>query len=129
MRDKKAFYQQITFIYTTDLIQTGQFYEEKIGLKLALDQGKCRIYHVSPDGFLGVCSCEEPREPNGIIITFVTEDVDGWYQRLLSAGVEIEKAPARNDAFQIYHCFLRDPNGYLIEIQRFLHPFPYMAQD
>ncbi|MGC9334228.1 MAG: VOC family protein, partial [Anaerolineae bacterium] len=23
----------------------------------------------------------------------------------------------------IYHCFLRDPNGYLIEIQRFLHAF------
>jgi hypothetical protein len=22
----------------------------------------------------------------------------------------------------IYHCFLRDPNGYLIEIQRFLDP-------
>ena len=22
----------------------------------------------------------------------------------------------------IYHCFLRDPNGYLIEIQRFLNP-------
>ncbi|OQY24133.1 MAG: hypothetical protein DRJ03_06405 [Chloroflexi bacterium] len=25
-----------------------------------------------------------------------------------------------NPRYNIYHCFLRDPNGYLIEIQRFL---------
>jgi catechol 2,3-dioxygenase-like lactoylglutathione lyase family enzyme len=28
-----------------------------------------------------------------------------------------------NRDYDICHCFLRDPNGYLIEIQRFLHPF------
>ncbi len=37
-------------------------------------------------------------------------------------GVEFEKLPAHNPQFEIYHCFLRDPNGYLVEIQRFDDP-------
>jgi len=36
--------QQITFLYTRDLATTAQFYEEILGLRLALDQGDCRIY-------------------------------------------------------------------------------------
>jgi hypothetical protein len=34
--------------------------------------------------------------------------------------VHFEKAPATNEQYKIYHAFLRDPNGYLLEIQRFL---------
>jgi catechol 2,3-dioxygenase-like lactoylglutathione lyase family enzyme len=36
--------QQITFLYTRDLAATAQFYEGILGLKIALDQGDCRIY-------------------------------------------------------------------------------------
>ena len=36
--------------------------------------------------------------------------------------VPIEKGPVFNPDFQIYQMFLRDPNGYLIEIQRFEDP-------
>jgi hypothetical protein len=35
------------------------------------------------------------------------------------AGIAIEKAPAHNLAYKIAHGFPRDPNGYLVEIQRF----------
>ena len=54
-----------------------------------------------------------------MIVTLVTEDVDGWAAQLREAGVLFEKEPAFNPEFRIYHCFLRDPNGYLVEIQRF----------
>ena len=37
-------------------------------------------------------------------------------------NVPIEKGPVFNRDFQIYQMFLRDPNGYLIEIQRFEDP-------
>jgi hypothetical protein len=37
--------------------------------------------------------------------------------------IRFEKPPAANPRYNIYHCFLRDPNGYLLEIRRFLHPF------
>jgi hypothetical protein len=32
------------------------------------------------------------------------------------------KPPTYNERYQIYHLFARDPNGYLIEIQRFEDP-------
>ncbi len=33
---------------------------------------------------------------------------------LAAQGVVFEKPPADNPRYGIYHCFLRDPNGYLI---------------
>ena len=114
------FDQQITFLYTRDLTATARFYEDALGLPLAVDQGDCRIYQVSGDGYVGFCQrVAAPAEPAGIIITFVTDDVDGWYARLLASGVQFDKPPEHNPKYAIYHCFLRDPNGYLLEIQRF----------
>ena len=117
------FTQQVTFLYTPDLATTARFYEQILGLELVLDQGTCRIYRVSRDGFVGFCQKEEvePR-PQTVIITFVTPDVDGWYARLTAQGVAFDKPPTFNPQYNIYHCFLRDPNGYLLEIQRFLDP-------
>ena len=115
--------QQITFLYTRDLAATARFYEEVMGLPLALDQGDCRIYRVSADAYLGFCQRESATEqPSGVILTLVTSDVDQWYRTLSDRGVAFEKPPALNPRYNIYHCFLRDPNGYLIEIQRFLDP-------
>jgi catechol 2,3-dioxygenase-like lactoylglutathione lyase family enzyme len=115
--------QQITFLYTPDLASTAQFYEGIMGLELALDQGTCRIYHTAPNAYLGFCErADMVADADHIIFTLVTPDVDGWYQMLLKKGVAFEKPPALNPRYQIYHCFLRDPNGYLIEIQRFEDP-------
>ncbi len=115
--------QQVTFLFTRDLRQTAQFYEETLGLRLVLDQGSCRIYRISQDGFLGFCErAEAPEQPQGIIITLATHEVDAWYEQLQQKGVVFEKPPQHNPKYDIYHCFLRDPNGYLLEIQQFLDP-------
>ena len=120
---------QITFLSTPSLAQTARFYEETIGLRLALDQGTCRIYQVGRESYIGFCQRENLPAPPGsensnqVIITLVTPDVDGWYQCLTERGVEFDQAPVANSTYNIYHCFLRDPNGYLVEIQRFLHLF------
>lgn len=115
------FAQQVTFLFTSDLAATARFYEQTIGLPLVLDQGSCRIYRVSADGFVGFCQ-RAGAAPTGVILTFVAEDVDGWFAQLVARGIVIEKAPAFNPDYNIYHCFLRDPNGYLLEIQRFCDP-------
>jgi catechol 2,3-dioxygenase-like lactoylglutathione lyase family enzyme len=117
-----SFDSQITFCYTRDLDETARFYEELLGLSLVLDQGGCRIYRVTAGAYVGFCGREGAPRPEGVILTFVTDDVDGWFDRLSDAGVLFEKAPALNPDYRIYHCFLRDPNGYLLEIQRFEDP-------
>ena len=112
----------ITFLPTRDLAQTAQFYEEVLKLELALDQTRCRIYRVTQDGFLGFCLKDEVKPQEGVILTLVTEEVDHWQALMTENNVPIEKGPVFNRDFQIYQMFLRDPNGYLIEIQRFEDP-------
>jgi catechol 2,3-dioxygenase-like lactoylglutathione lyase family enzyme len=118
---------QITFLYTDDLAQTAHFYERTIGLQLKLDQGACKIYQVSGDGYLGFCrqpdGGESKSDPPRVILTIVTDNVDEWYSYLGNQNAHLEKQPAVNPEFDIYHFFVRDPNGYLLEIQQFLHPF------
>jgi catechol 2,3-dioxygenase-like lactoylglutathione lyase family enzyme len=40
----------------------------------------------------------------------------------MSTGVEVSGPPQSNPKYQIYHFFLKDPDGYWIEIQKFDHP-------
>ena len=86
--------QQITFLDTRDLSRTSDFYE--------------RItYHVSGSAYLGFCQRPDaPAEPRGITLKIVTDDVDDVCARLKREGVE----------------FVKEPAGYLIEIQRFWEP-------
>lgn len=115
--------QQITFLDTRDLARTADFYERILGLRLARDQGTCRIYHVSGEAYLGFCQRPDaPTEPRGLVLTLVTEQVDEWCAHLRRKGVEFVKEPAENPPYRIYNAFVRDPNGYVIEIQRFWEP-------
>ncbi|NWG15208.1 MAG: VOC family protein [Chloroflexi bacterium] len=117
-------HQQITFLYTADLARTARFYEDILGLPLALDQGACRIYRVCGDAFVGFCQRDglTAEAADRVIFTLVTPDVEAWHAYLQGRGVVFEKPPSHNPKYQIFHAFLRDPNGYLIEIQRFLDP-------
>jgi len=112
--------RQITFLYTRDLPATVNFYEQVLGFHLWLDQDDCRIYQVTGGGYIGFCQRQQaPEQPESVILCLVTEDVDAWCEMLAGKGIQFEKQPQLNPAYNIYHCFLRDPNGYLIEIQRF----------
>lgn len=113
---------QIVFLATNNLPDTSDFYEKTLGLPLALDQGKCRIYKVASEGYIGFCEKKEPHPVEGVIITMVTKDVDEYCDLLRTRGVSFEKEPVFNAEYNIYHCFLRDPNGYQVEIQRFEDP-------
>jgi catechol 2,3-dioxygenase-like lactoylglutathione lyase family enzyme len=113
--------EHITFIYVANLEASHRFYHGVLGLPLALDQGACRIYRVTATSYLGVCDHREP-SPEGVIVTFVTDDVEGWHARLAAAGAPIQDPPTYNARFDVYQFFARDPDGHLIEIQRFGAP-------
>ena len=112
----------ITFCYTHDLNRLSGFYEDTMGLPLVLDQGGCRIYRVAGSGYFAFCERRNARKAEGVLLTFVTNDVDGWFERLSAAGVPFDKEPKSNPEYGIYHCFLRDPDGNRLEIQRFDDP-------
>ena len=116
-----AFTEQITFLYVSDLVRSAEFYGETLGLDLVTDQGDCLIYKVVGGAFLGVC-VRPQRAKDGVIVTLVTGEVDAWHDRLTAANVECVSPPSRHDTYDIYQAFYRDPDGYLIEIQRFGDP-------
>lgn len=121
--DSPIISQQITFLHAADLSVTRQFYSEILTLPLVRDQATCLIFGVTESAFLGFCTHIEPIPPGRkVILTLVTEDVDQWYQNLISAGVEVSGPPQPNPKYQIYHFFLKDPNGYWIEVQKFDQP-------
>ena len=111
---------QITFLHVEDLAASAAFYGGVLGLDLVRDQGACHIYRVTPTAHLGLCDHRDP-EPSGVIITLVTDDVDGWAARLAAAGHVID-GPHVNERFAIRHLFVRDPDGHLVEVQRFDEP-------
>lgn len=118
----EPFTEQITFLSVDDLARAAQFYGETLGLRMVHDQGDCLIYRLAGDAFIGICARPGSAKPAGLIVTLVTEDVDGWHGRLTAAGVHCDTAPRLHPKYDIYQAFYRDPDGYVIEIQRFGDP-------
>lgn len=118
------FKSQITFHYYKDLPRVCKFYEDVFGLKLEIDQGWAKIYRVSESAFVGLV--DEKRgyfnwvPDKSSMITLVTSEVDSWYEKMKRKGVKLLSEP-HNVAEIGIRCFLlEDPEGYVIEIQKFL---------
>lgn len=114
----------ITFLRSADLNKTHAFYHGFLGLPLALDQGRCRIYE-TPYGNIGFCSHYESQGSAGLVCFVMDnrEDVDGIYHALCEKKevlfVEVENAPVHKAEFGIYQFYALDPSGNRIEFQCF----------
>ncbi|MEM7737273.1 MAG: VOC family protein [Deinococcota bacterium] len=123
----------IAFYPCQDLAATRDFYTRDLGLTLVREQETCLIFRVAAAGYVGFCQLEavlvkvEPTElpsHNAFIITLLSDDVEAVYKRCLELNIETEGAPRHNSKYNIEHFFAQDPDGYRIEIQRFLEPLP-----
>lgn len=112
----------ITFLKTRDLVQTHTFYTQVLGMPEVLDQRTCKIYRAGPSAYVGFCLTDEYTGSSEVILTFVVEDVDNACRCFEEVGIQIEVQPRFNPQYNIYQFFMRDPNGYLIEVQHFHDP-------
>lgn len=124
--DKLTIASQITFLYYQDLAAAQQFYEVILGLALVEDQGWAKIYRVNGTAFVGLVDeargSLKTQPENAVMITFVVENVRGWYDYLRENGVKIRQEYGRSEAIQIEYFFAEDPGGYVLEFERFLKP-------
>lgn len=116
---------QVTFLPTADLDATAAFYEGVLGLPLVRDQGLCRIYRSAPGAHLGFCA-RGYAVPVAfrVVLTLLVDDVAAAFAAVVAAGAEAVSAPAHSERFACTSAFVRDPNGYLVELQRFDVPLP-----
>lgn len=120
-----AFTGMITFVPVKDLAASSQFYTTVLLLRQVVVQDGIVIVEGAAGGYLGLCQSDGALVADDrLILTLVTEQVEAWHTRLQAQGVPTDAPPRENPRFRIYHFFARDPDGYRIEIQRFLHPFP-----
>ena len=114
---------QITFLPTGDLSATDAFYQGLLGLPLVRDQGVCRIYATGAGAYLGFCDRGSAlTDAHRVVLTLLVDDVAGAFVRLRAAGAEIVSPPAHSQRYAALSAFVRDPNGYLVELQRFDEP-------
>jgi hypothetical protein len=114
---------QVMFLPTDNLQKIIDFYEGVLGLELVRDQKLCRIYKTGPSSYLGFCErgYSIPTDYR-VVITLLIDDVDGVYKLLKSSNIATESTPEFSERFNVYQFFVRDPNSYLVEIQRFIEP-------
>jgi lactoylglutathione lyase len=111
----------ITFLYYRDLPAAMRFYEEVLGLRLAIDQGWSKIYGITATGYVGLVDetrgshRANPIKPVQLCIRVA--DVDAWYAWIAAQGVEGLRGPRISTELKIKVFVFNDPEGYQIEIQ------------
>lgn len=106
----------VVFFTTEQLESLSEFYVDRVGAELWMDQGDCRIFRHGQFLF-GFCE-RETAERCGVL-TFVyheTAAVDRMYDEFRDEALA---APRDNPNYPIYNFFARDPEGRLIEFQVF----------
>ena len=112
--------KQIVFLPTKNLDSTTHFYMNIMGLQLFLDQGDCIIFKSCQNSYIGFCKRSVEIIEGKFILTLIVDNVDEAYVELKSKGFDDISPPVINEKYQIYHFFITDPNGYLVEFQKFL---------
>lgn len=114
----------ITFFYYDDIHAVVPFYEEVLGFELVLDQTMARIYRIADNSYFGIVDGNrghlKHQPKSAVLLTIVSQDVQGWHKRISEAGVSGVSEILRGTFCE--HFFFEDPAGYAIEIQRFHNP-------
>jgi len=106
----------IIFFKTQKLAELKDFYLNRIGCLLWMDQKDCLIFK-SGNMLFGFCQRDEV-EPGGMVTFFYEKktEVDKAYERFKSVALS---PPKMNEKYPIYHFFARDPEGRYVEFQFF----------
>lgn len=109
----------ILFTKTKDLGPIKEFYTGQLGAEIWLEQADCTIFR---HGNFLFGFCERDEIETQAMLTFFyesKEEVDRMYS-ILKASATSE--PSQNAKYDIYQCFVRDPDGRTVELQYFNQP-------
>ena len=113
----------ITFLYYEDLEAAAKFYSEVMGFELTTDQKWSKIFKVAENAYVGCVDgnvgYHKPNPTKPVMLTVVVDDPDAWYEHFKAHGVETLNEPHDDTELNLRIFLLEDPEGYVIEIQKF----------
>lgn len=111
----------ITFQYYRDLPTAMAFYEDILGLKLAIDQGWSKIYRIDGQAHVGLVDEKRGMQnwaaAKTVQICLRVPDVDAWYAWAASQKVAGQTEMFDSAELGIRAFAMEDPEGYQIEVQ------------
>jgi uncharacterized glyoxalase superfamily protein PhnB len=118
----------ITFFYYDDLEGATEFYEETMGFEKVIDIPLAKVFRVHGDSHVGLVDGHTGylkfKEDKPVMLSWFSDDIDGWHRHLKEKGVEIEQPPERQSYLEMRTMLFRDPEGYLLEVMQWLRK-PY----
>lgn len=101
---------------TTDLATSGEFYEEVIGLEVAMDHGwiKTLVAPGNPTAQLSLMTRDNsaPVKPD---VSIEVDDVDAVHAEAVKRGCEIVH-PLTDEPWGVRRFFVRDPDGKVVNV-------------
>ena len=112
------------FFYYKDLAQAQRFYEKILGLRRVLDYGYASIHQISATTYVGLVDeakgVQQATEPKTVTLSFITQEIDAWYQYLTNQGVKMHHRLADATRHPTRGFVAVDPEGYFLEFETFL---------
>ena len=115
---------QVVFLYYADLEEANHFYESIMGFQKTFSLSWVKIYRTSEDSSIGIV--DEKRgflrtsEEKPVMLSWVTDNVEGWFQYLEEKGVTMMSPLGENQEAGIRSFVFSDPGGYALEFFQWL---------
>lgn len=111
--------------YFDSLDGISSFYEGLFGVSAVAQLDGAPLYQVSGSGFLALVAggddLHQPTEANGVTLSFLTTDVDGWFERATNwPGFELRTTEILNESDLVRVFVGYDPSGIFLEWDTFL---------
>ena len=117
-----------TLLYVEDVVKTVEFYESAFGLKrrfvhemgyAEMETGETVLGFVAQSvvesNGVEYAKADPAKPAPAVEIAFVTEDVDGAYEKALTEGA-VTVAPPKEKPWGQTVSYVRDLNGFLVEL-------------
>ena len=118
----------LTFFYYKDLAKAAEFYEKIMGFTLIQDQKWAKIFKIRDNAYMGCVDgnvgYHKYSDTKPVMLTVIVDDPDAWYEHFKKNGVKTINEPHDDKALNLRIFLLHDPEGYVIEIQKFYEPIP-----
>lgn len=110
---------QVVFLYYTDLEKAIHFYESIMGFQQTYSLSWVRIYETNENSSVGIVDEKKgfhrTSKDKPVMLSWVTNDVDGWFRYLKEKGVKIISPLEENQEAGIRSFIFADPGGYTLE--------------